>query len=42
MHLHALEIQFILNNNEYFFKATLPNFFKETIKKINFENMTYE
>ena len=42
MHLHAKEIQFFLNNNKYFFKASLPNFFKETIKKINIENMTYE
>ena len=42
MHLHAKEIQFVLNNNKYFFKASLPNFFKETIKKINIENMTYE
>ena len=42
MHLHAKEIQFVLNNNKYFFKASLPNFFKETIKKINFENATYE
>lgn len=42
MHLHAKEIQFVLNNNKYFFKASLPNFFKETIKKINIENTTYE
>ena len=42
MHLHAKEIQFVLNNNKYFFKASLPNFFKETIKKINIENATYE
>ena len=42
MHLHAKEIQFELNNNKYFFKASLPNFFKETIKKINIENATYE
>ena len=42
MHLHAKEIEFVLNNNKYFFKACLPNFFKTTIKKINFENMTYE
>ena len=42
MHLHAKEIQFILNNKKYFFKASLPNFFKDTIKKINTENMTYE
>jgi hypothetical protein len=42
MHLHAKEIQFVLNNNKYFFKASLPNFFKETIKKINIENRTYE
>ena len=42
MHLHAKEIQFVLNNNKYFFKASLPNFFKETIKKINIENKTYE
>ena len=42
MHLHAKEIQFKLNNNKYFFKASLPNFFKETIKKINIENATYE
>ena len=42
MHLHAKEIQFVLNNNKYFFKASLPNFFKETIKKINFENTAYE
>ena len=42
MHLHAIEIQFVLNNNKYFFKASLPNFFKETIKKINIENATYE
>ena len=42
MHLHAKEIEFILNNNKYFFKASLPNFFKETIKKINFENTIYE
>ena len=42
MHLHAKEIQFVLNNKKYFFKASLPNFFKETIKKINIENATYE
>ena len=42
MHLHAKEIQFVLNNNKYFFKASLPNFFMETIKKINIENSTYE
>tara|TARA_Y100000589_G_scaffold236516_1_gene223958 strand:- start:801 stop:1766 length:966 start_codon:yes stop_codon:yes gene_type:complete len=42
MHLHAKEIQFVLNNKKYFFKASLPNFFKETIKKINIENTTYE
>ena len=42
MHLHAKEIQFVFNNNKYFFKASLPNFFKETIKKINIENITYE
>ena len=42
MHLHAKEIQFELNNNKYFFKASLPKFFKETIKKINIENATYE
>lgn len=42
MHLHAKEIQFELNNNKYFLKASLPNFFKETIKKINIENTTYE
>ena len=42
MHLHAKEVQLVLNNNEYFFKASLPNFFKETIKKYNFENKTYE
>ena len=42
MHLHAKEIEFILNNNKYFFKASLPNFFKETLKKINIENKTYE
>ncbi len=42
MHLHAKEIQFVLNNNKYFFKASLPNFFKETINKINFEGITYE
>ena len=42
MYLHAKEIQFVLNNNKYFFKASLPNFFKETIKKINIENATYE
>ena len=42
MHLHAKELQFVLNNNKYFFKASLPNFFKETIKKNNFENTTYE
>ena len=42
MHLHAKEIQFVLNNNKYFFKASLPNFFKETIKKNNFENANYE
>ena len=42
MHLHAKEIQFILNNNKYFFKASLPNFFKETIKKLNIENKRYE
>ncbi len=42
MHLHAKEIQFVLNNNKYFFKASLPNFFKETIKKINIENATCE
>ena len=42
MHLHAKEIQFILNNNKYFFNACLPNFFKKTIKKINIENTAYE
>ena len=42
MHLHAKEVQFVLNNNKYFFEASLPNFFKETIKKYNFENKTYE
>ena len=42
MHLHAKEVQLVLNNNKYFFKASLPNFFKETIKKYNFENKTYE
>jgi 23S rRNA pseudouridine955/2504/2580 synthase len=42
MHLHAKEIQFILNKNKYFFKASLPNFFKETIKNLNIENKTYE
>ena len=42
MHLHAKEIQFILNNKKYFFKASLPNFFKETIKKLNIENKRYE
>ena len=42
MHLHAKEIQFVLNNNKYFFKASLPSFFKETIKKINFENTIYD
>ena len=42
MHLHAKEIQFVLNNNKYLFKASLPNFFKKTIKKINIENATYE
>ena len=42
MHLHAKEIQFVLNNKKYFFKASLPSFFKETIKKINIENITYE
>ena len=42
MHLHAKEIQFVLNNNKYFFKASLPNFFKETIKKNKFEIKTYE
>ena len=42
MYLHAKEIQFVLNNNKYFFKASLPNFFKETLKKINIENTTYE
>jgi len=42
MHLHAKEIQFALNNNKYHFKASLPNFFKQTIKKTNIENTTYE
>ena len=42
MHLHAKEIQFVLNDNKYFFKASLPNFFKETIKKINIQNKIYE
>ena len=42
MHLHAIEIQFILNKNKYFFKASLPNFFKETMKNFNIENKTYE
>tara|TARA_X000000950_G_scaffold259673_1_gene328273 strand:- start:183 stop:1148 length:966 start_codon:yes stop_codon:yes gene_type:complete len=42
MHLHAKEIQFVLKNNKYFFKAPLPNFFKQTIKKNNIENTTYE
>ena len=42
MHLHAKEIQFVLNNNKYFFKASLPNFFKKTIKKINIQNTIYE
>ena len=42
MHLHAKEIQFMLNKNKYHFKAPLPNFFKQTIKKINIENTTYE
>jgi 23S rRNA pseudouridine955/2504/2580 synthase len=42
MHLHAKEIQFILNDNKYFFKASLPNFFKETLKKLNIENKSYE
>ena len=42
MYLHAKEIQFVLNNNKYFFKASLPKFFKETLKKINIENTTYE
>tara|TARA_Y100000591_G_C21759895_1_gene659545 strand:- start:53 stop:1018 length:966 start_codon:yes stop_codon:yes gene_type:complete len=42
MHLHAKEIQFVLNNNKYFFKASLPNFFKQTIKKNNIENTNYE
>ncbi|MDA9708397.1 RluA family pseudouridine synthase [Alphaproteobacteria bacterium] len=42
MHLHAKEIQFVLNNNKYFFKASLPKFFKETIKKNNFKNTSYE
>ena len=42
MHLHAKEVQFVLNNKKYFFKASLPNFFKETIKKYNFENNTDE
>ena len=42
MHLHAKEIQFVLNNNKYFFKASLPNFFKETLKKLNIENTIYE
>ena len=42
MHLHAKEVQFVLNNNKYFFKATLPNFFKKTIKSNNFENKTYD
>ena len=42
MHLHAKEIEFEFNNNKYFFKASLPNFFKETIKKINIENVNYE
>ena len=42
MHLHAKEIQFRLNNNKYFFKASLPNFFKETLKKLNIENKSDE
>lgn len=42
MHLHAKEIQFVLNKNKYFFKASLPNFFKQTIKKNNIENTNYE
>ena len=42
MHLHANEIQFVSNNSKYFIKAPLPNFFKETIKKINIVNKTYE
>jgi len=42
MHLHAKEIQFVLNNNKYFFKASLPKFFKETIKKINIQSTLYE
>ena len=42
MHLHAKEIQFVLNNNKYYFKASLPNLFKETLKKNYFENITYE
>ena len=42
MHLHAKEIQFVLNNNKYFFKASLPKFFKETLKKLNIENTIHE
>jgi 23S rRNA pseudouridine955/2504/2580 synthase len=42
MHLHAKEVKFLLNNNKYFFKASMPSFFKETIKKNNFEYTTYE
>ena len=42
MHLHAKEIEFVLNNNKYFFKASLPNFFKETINKVNFENIPHD
>ena len=42
MHLHAKEIQYVLNDNKYYFKASLPNFFKQTIKKINIVNTTYE
>ncbi len=29
MHLHAKEIQFVLNNKKYFFKASLPNFLRK-------------
>ena len=33
MHLHAREIIFQLNNNKYKFKASLPNYFKNTIEE---------
>ena len=39
MHLHAREIKFQLNNKKYKFKATLPNYFKNTIQeyKMNYK-----